>query len=149
MLGCTGQARPPLLEEGLEEGMCWTIPRARAVCPVVSGRADLSAMLSDPQDASQAPHPLLLGLESGDPSGRGPPTVISRCPSSRQQGRVPDQAARRGQAPPPGGPIWAPPTLADTQTESPGSQQQSRPKGGPQTVPGAADSAGASRNCRG
>lgn len=43
--------------------------------------------------------------------------MISRCPSSRQQGRVPDHAARRGQAPPPGHPVWAPHALGATRME--------------------------------
>ena len=81
---------------------------------------------------------LLLGLEIGDPSGRGPPTVISRCPSSRQQGRVPDHAAHQGQAPPPGHPVWAPHALGATRTEFhlPGPSSRAAPSVGLESAQG-------------
>lgn len=82
--------------------------------------------------------------------------MISRCPSSRQQGRVPDHAARQGQAPPPGHLVWASHALGATRTELqlPGPSSRAAPSVGlepaqgrqtPQGPPRAAVAGGAAR----
>ena len=115
--------------------------------PVASGPADLSAVRSDLEDASQAPHPQLSGCSWAWRVG----ICDLQVPQQRAAREGPRPGSPPGLGPTPSGSCLGPayPCCCTDGVQSPGSQQQSRPEGGPWTGPGAADSTGASWNCCG
>lgn len=109
-----GRPGPHCSRKDLKTGCAGTPSKALGQSPghvlsvrVASGRADF-AVLSDPEGASQAPHPLLLGLESGDPLREGATCRDLQVPQQRAAREGPRPHSPQGPGPTPRGSYLGP-----------------------------------------